>query len=77
MASLWAPGILDSSCKNTSMPIKFLVSGGGLLVFLGGRGRMGANLIFMGAGLFLKLSPVKVARVLQLVETHVHASKCL
>ena len=53
---LWAPGIfVVLSTGKPSMPMKFLVLGGGgaLGFFLGGGGGA-ADLIFMGAGIFLK-----------------------
>ena len=46
---LWASGKMRSFCRKTSMSIKFLVLGGGILVWGGGS----ADFIFMGAGIFL------------------------
>ena len=51
--SLWAPGVLAFFLQEKpSMPIKFLVLGGGGVscFFLGGGS---ADFIFMGAGIFL------------------------
>ena len=55
---LWAPGIFGSFCWKTPMPIKFLLlGGGGFWVFLEGGGGS-ANFIFMGVGIFPKISEI-------------------
>ena len=47
---LWAPGKMRSFCRKTAMPIKFLVLGGGIMVFfLWGSADL---IIFMGARIF-------------------------
>ena len=53
---LWAPGIFCSFCWKTPMPVKFCVLGVGRVLGFSGRGGWSANLIFMGAGIFLTIA---------------------